>query len=116
MDNQPCSLGVIETEGLTAAIEAADAILKSSSVKLIGLHFVGSGLVAVLVTGDTGSVQAAMQAGGSAAERKGKVLGKKVIPRCNQQLINYLKALTSSASPPPLTLAPTRPVHRRGGH
>ncbi len=65
------ALGMIETRGWTAAIEAADAMVKTANVSLIGQQYSGAGLVAVLVRGDVGAVQAAVDAGASAARRCG---------------------------------------------
>ena len=61
------SLGMVETRGLTAAIEAADAMVKAAEVTLVGTEKIGSGLVTVMVRGDVGAVKAATEAGSSAA-------------------------------------------------
>jgi len=75
------ALGMIETKGLVAAIEAADAMVKAANVTLIGKEHVGGGLVTVLVRGDVGAVKAATDAGAAAAERVGEVKSVHVIPR-----------------------------------
>ncbi len=75
------ALGLIETRGLVAAIEALDACLKAAQVNLAGLDFVTGGLVAIRVTGDVGAVKAAVSAGDSAARRVGTVVSAHVIPR-----------------------------------
>ena len=75
------ALGMIETRGLTAAIEAADAMVKAAEVVLIGTEKIGSGLVSVMVRGDVGAVKAAVEAGSAAAERLGEVIATHVIPR-----------------------------------
>ena len=75
------ALGMIETRGLTAAIEAADAMLKAANVELVGTEKIGSGLVSVMVRGDVGAVKAAVEAGSAAAERLGEVIATHVIPR-----------------------------------
>ena len=75
------SLGMIETRGLTAAIEAADAMVKSAEVTLIGTEKIGSGLVSVMVRGDVGAVKAAVEAGGQAASTLGELVATHVIPR-----------------------------------
>ena len=62
------ALGMIETKGLVAAIEAADAMVKAANVTLIGKEHVGGGLVTVMVRGDVGAVKAATDAGASAAK------------------------------------------------
>lgn len=75
------SLGMIETRGLTAAIEAADAMVKAAEVTLVGTEKIGSGLVSVMVRGDVGAVKAAVEAGSAAAARLGEVIATHVIPR-----------------------------------
>lgn len=75
------ALGMVETKGLTAAIVAADAMLKSANVVLVGYDKVGSGLVCVMVRGDVGAVKAATDAGAVAAEAVGQVISIHVIPR-----------------------------------
>jgi ethanolamine utilization protein EutM len=75
------ALGMIETRGLVAAIEAADAMVKAANVTLIGKEKVGGGLVTVMVRGDTGAVKAATEAGAAAANRVGELLSVHVIPR-----------------------------------
>ena len=66
------ALGMIETKGLVAAIEAADAMVKAANVTLIGKEHIGGGLVTVMVRGDVGAVKAATDAGAAAAERVGE--------------------------------------------
>ena len=75
------ALGMVETRGLVAASEAADAMVKAANVKLIGSEKIGSGLVSVMVRGDVGAVKAAVEAGGAAASRLGEVVATHVIPR-----------------------------------
>ena len=75
------ALGMIETRGLVAAIEAADAMLKAANVALVGTEKIGSGLVSVLVRGDVGAVKAAVEAGSAAAQRLGEIIAVHVIPR-----------------------------------
>ena len=75
------ALGMIETRGLTAAIEAADAMVKAAEVVLIGTEKIGSGLVSVMVRGDVGAVKAAVEAGSATASRLGEVIATHVIPR-----------------------------------
>ena len=75
------ALGMVETRGLVAAIEAADAMVKAANVVLIGTEKIGSGLVSVMVRGDVGAVKAATEAGGAAAARLGEVVATHVIPR-----------------------------------
>lgn len=75
------ALGMIETKGLVGAIEAADAMVKSANVQLIGRVQVGGGLVTVMVRGDVGAVKSATEAGASAAEKVGELISVHVIPR-----------------------------------
>ena len=63
------AIGMIETRGLTASIEAADAMLKSADVELVGTEKIGSGLITVIVKGEVGAVKAATEAGAEAASR-----------------------------------------------
>lgn len=75
------ALGMIETRGLTASIEAADAMAKAANVVLVGTEKIGSGLVTVIVRGDVGAVKAATEAGAAAAQRLGELVAVHVIPR-----------------------------------
>jgi ethanolamine utilization protein EutM len=75
------ALGMIETKGLVAVIEATDAMLKAAKVSYIGMRKVGSGLVSVFVTGDVAACKAAVDAGAAAAARIGEVVSVHVIPR-----------------------------------
>ena len=75
------ALGMIETRGLTASIEAADAMTKAAEVVLIGTEKIGSGLVTVMVRGDVGAVKAAVEAGTSAASKLGELVATHVVPR-----------------------------------
>ena len=63
------ALGMIETKGLVGAVEAADAMVKSANVTLVGYEKIGSGLVTVMVRGDVGAVKASVDAGAVAAEK-----------------------------------------------
>ena len=89
------ALGMIETKGLVAAIEAADAMVKSANVQLIGKEQVGGGLVTVMVRGDVGAVKAATDAGASAAQRVGELVSVHVIPRPHDELESILPTLDS---------------------
>lgn len=80
------ALGMIETRGLVAAVEAADAMLKAANVTLTCKEQVGGGLVTVMVRGDVGSVKAATDAGAAAAERVGELISVHVIPRPHQEV------------------------------
>ena len=74
------ALGMVETKGLVGAIEAADAMVKSANVSLVGYEKIGSGLVTVMVRGDVGAVKAAVDAGACSAEKVGEVVAQHVIP------------------------------------
>lgn len=87
------ALGMIETRGLVAAIEAADAMVKAANVQLIGTEKIGSGLVTVMVRGDVGAVKAAVEAGSSSASRLGELISKHVIPRPHNDVEKILPSL-----------------------
>ena len=87
------ALGMIETRGLVAAIEAADAMVKAANVTLIGSEKIGSGLVSVMVRGDVGAVKAAVEAGGADAARLGEVIATHVIPRPHTDVNKLLPTL-----------------------
>lgn len=84
------ALGMIETKGLVAMIEAADASLKAANVQLNGWEKVGSGLVTVFMVGDVAAVKAAVDAGASAASKIGEVVSVQVIPRPHEELGSVL--------------------------
>lgn len=87
------ALGMIETKGLVAAIEAADAMLKAANVELVGTEKIGSGLVSVMVRGDVGAVKSAVEAGAASAERLGEVIATHVIPRPHDDVEKILPIL-----------------------
>ena len=87
------ALGMIETRGLTAAIEAADAMVKAAEVTLIGTEKIGSGLVSVMVRGDVGAVKAAVESGTAAAQRLGEIIATHVIPRPHTDVEKILPTL-----------------------
>ena len=87
------ALGMVETRGLVAAIEAADAMVKAANVQRIGAEKIGSGLVSVMVRGDVGAVKAAVEAGGAAAARLGEVIATHVIPRPHTDVNKLLPTL-----------------------
>jgi ethanolamine utilization protein EutM len=80
------ALGIIETKGLTALIEASDAMVKAARVQLVGYQQIGSGMVAALVRGDVASCKAATDAGAAAAQRLGELVAVHVIPRPAEDL------------------------------
>ena len=87
------ALGLIETRGLVAAIEAADAMLKAANVELVGTEKIGSGLVSVMVRGDVGAVKAAVETGSAAASSLGEVIATHVIPRPHTDVEKILPVL-----------------------
>ncbi len=87
------ALGMVETRGLTAAIEAADAMTKAAEVTLVGTEKIGSGLVTVMVRGDVGAVNAAVESGSSAASRLGELVATHVIPRPHDDVEKILPTL-----------------------
>ncbi len=87
------ALGMIETRGLVAAIEAADAMLKAANVTLVGTEKIGSGLVSVMVRGDVGAVKAAVESGASSASRLGELVATHVIPRPHTDVEKILPIL-----------------------
>ena len=90
------ALGMIETKGLVASVEAADAMVKAANVKLIGKVHVGGGLVTVMVRGDVGAVKAATDAGAAAASRVGDLVSVHVIPRPHDDVEYILPTLEGS--------------------
>ena len=87
------ALGMVETRGLVAAIEAADAMVKAANVELIGTVKIGSGLVSVMVRGDVGAVKAATESGSAAASKLGELVAVHVIPRPHADVEKILPTL-----------------------
>lgn len=81
---------MVETKGLVAMIEAADAMVKAANVTLIGSEYVGGGLVTVMVRGDVGAVKAATDSGAAAARRVGELVSVHVIPRPHTEVEKIL--------------------------
>ena len=79
------SKGFIETKGLVAAIEAADAMAKAANVEIVGRKIIGGGLVTVIIEGDVGAVKAAVDAGAAAAQKIGELVSVHVIARPNPE-------------------------------
>ena len=95
------ALGMVETKGLVGAIEAADAMVKSANVNLVGKEQVGGGLVTVMVRGDVGAVKAATDAGAAAAEKVGELVSVHVIPRPHTEVDAILPKGKGSAEAKP---------------
>jgi microcompartment protein CcmL/EutN len=90
------ALGMIETRGLVAAIEAADAMTKAAEGTLVGTEKIGSGLVTVRVRGAVGAVKAAVESGAAAAGRLGELVATHVIPRPHTDVEKILPVMKSS--------------------
>ena len=93
------ALGMVETKGLVGAIEAADAMVKSANVNLVGKEQVGGGLVTVMVRGDVGAVKAATDAGAAAAEKVGELVSVHVIPRPHTEVDAILPKGKAASEP-----------------
>ena len=87
------ALGMVETRGLVASIEAADTMLKAANVVLVGTEKIGSGLVTVMVRGDVGAVKSAVESGAEAAGRLGELVATHVIPRPHTDVEKILPAM-----------------------
>jgi microcompartment protein CcmL/EutN len=90
MTTESHALGILETQGLTAILEAADAMLKSANVQLVGKEKIGAAYVTIVVRGDVAAVQAAVDAGTAAAAPLGKVIAAHVIARPHAELVALL--------------------------
>lgn len=85
------ALGLVETVGLAAATEAADAMVKAANVRIVTRQQPGGGLIAVLVRGDVGAVKAAVEAGAAAAKPLGRVVSAHVIARPHEDIAGILE-------------------------
>ncbi|WP_035293914.1 BMC domain-containing protein [Clostridium sp. KNHs214] len=92
------ALGLIETKGLLAAVEAADTMVKSADVSIIEKTYVGGGLVTISVTGDVGAVKAAIEAGVAAVKKLDQefLVSEHVIPRPHEELENIIGSNTTA--------------------
>ena len=84
------ALGMIETKGFIGAVEAADVMVKTANVVLVGKEYIGAGYVTVMVRGDVGAVKAATDAGAAAARRVGELVSVHVIPRPHSEVEKIL--------------------------
>jgi microcompartment protein CcmL/EutN len=105
MPNQ--ALGMLETRGLVAAIEAADAMVKAARVTLISKEKVTGGLITILVTGETAAVKSAVDAGSAAAQRVGELVSTHVIPRPDEQVNDVVSGIEESGRAVELKTEPT---------
>ena len=99
------ALGMIETKGLVALIEASDAMLKAADVTMLGWQKIGSGLVTAMVAGDVAAVKAAVDAGAAAAGRVGEVISVQVIPRPHEDLGGVLPLASKKHAAQPATVS-----------
>ncbi len=111
------ALGMIETKGFIALVEATDAMMKAANVDFVGWDKIGSALVTAFVTGDVAAVKAATDAGAAAAARLGEVVSVQVIPRPHEDLDKVLPKLKKNSratahrrSEPSLPFAPRKDV------
>jgi microcompartment protein CcmL/EutN len=86
------ALGMIETKGLVAMIEAADAMVKAANVQIVGRESIGGGYVTVAIVGDVGAVKAAIDAGATAAKKTGELVSAHLIPRPHDDVTKVLPA------------------------
>jgi microcompartment protein CcmL/EutN len=84
------AIGLIETRGLAASIEAADAMAKAATIRIIGQSKIGAGLVTIMIRGDIASVRSAVEAGATAAQKLGELLAAHVIPRPHAEVETIL--------------------------
>lgn len=82
------AIGMIETKGLIGLVEATDAMAKAANVQIVKRVSIGGGLVTTVVTGDVGSVRAAVEAGATAANQVGELVGSHIIPRPAEGLVD----------------------------
>jgi len=108
------ALGLIETRGLVAAIEAADAMVKSAKVEFLSRQKVKGGLVAIMVAGDVGAVKAAVDAGAAAGKRVGIVVSSHVIPRPHNDIDAIIPDRPEeNTQPEPKTEPKKKPANRK---
>jgi len=88
--NEMMALGMIETRGFAAMVEASDAMLKAAKVELVSYEKTGGGYVTAIVRGDVASVRAAVDAGLRAAEKIGEIVSSHIIPRPHQNVDSAL--------------------------
>jgi len=110
------ALGMIETRGLVGSIEAADVMVKTANVRILGTEYIKNGLVTVQIIGEVAAVKAAVEAGSAAAARVGQLVSTHVIPRPAEDVESILKkrgvpaALEPDERPTPLKKKSTTPA------
>ncbi len=97
------ALGMVETRGLIGSIEAADVMVKTANVALLGTEYIRNGLVTVEVIGEVAAVKAAVEAGAAAAQRVGQLVSTHVIPRPSDEIEYILKQRTPTSPEPAAT-------------
>ena len=102
------ALGLVETRGLVASIEAADAMLKASKVHLIGKEKARAGLITIMVIGDVAAVKASVDAGAAAAQKVGELVSVHIIPKPDDQLTGILPAGEMKKEQTPVKIKPKR--------
>jgi len=108
------ALGLIETRGLVAAIEAADAMVKAAKVEFLSRQKVKGGLVVIMVAGDVGAVKAAVDAGAAAGKRVGIVVSSHVIPRPHNDIDAIIPDRPEeNTQPEPKTEPKKKPANRK---
>ena len=90
LDPSMRALGMIETKGLVACIEAADGMVKAANVTLLDRRAIGGGYITVMVRGDVGAVRTALEAGAKAARRIGEVISVRILPSPHLSLEDFL--------------------------
>ena len=93
------ALGLVETRGLVGSIEAADVMVKTANVHIIGTEYTRNGLVTVQIMGEVAAVKAAVDAGGAAAARVGQLISTHVIPRPAAEVEGILKKIQQAPKP-----------------
>lgn len=107
------ALGMVETRGLVGSIEAADVMVKTANVKLLGTEYIKNGLVTVKITGEVAAVKAAVDAAASAAARVGQLISTHVIPRPAEELPGILTPYrTSPPAAEPVRMRERKAVHK----
>ncbi len=93
MSNNTNALGILETQGLTAALKATDAMLKSAQVSLVGKEKIGAAYVTIIIRGDVAAVEAALRAGSEAVGDLGKLIAAELIARPHEDMLALLPAM-----------------------
>jgi microcompartment protein CcmL/EutN len=109
------ALGMVETRGLVGSIEAADVMVKTANVALLGTEYIRNGLVTVEVIGEVAAVKAAVEAGAAAAQRVGQLVSTHVIPRPSDEIEFILKERTPAVPAPELSRTEVQPEIPEGG-